>query len=150
MAGWDVKAEGFADLSEKLFSLASGEEADRIQRAALRAAGNVIKDALIPATPTRKTTVYGKSLPAGALKAAVRTRIKLPKDGEPASATVDFGKLTYIAHIVDVGHMDAMNGGRTHTPAYPFISAVEDSSLESAADAYLTTMQAEIDKVINK
>lgn len=150
MANWDVKATGFQELSDKLLSLSSGEEADRIQSDALRNAGNVIKNELIAATPLRKTTAYGQALPEGALRDAIRLRIKLPKDGEAASATVDFGKLTFIAHIVDVGHVDAMSGGRTHTPAHPFIRAVEDASLEASTDAYLTTMQSEINEVIEQ
>lgn len=151
MADVDVKATGFQELSEKLLSLASGETADRIQRAALNAAGAVIVGTLRTVTPERTDEVYGKSLPAGALKRAVRKRVRLPKDGQAPEVDVDFGKLTYIAHIVDIGHVNAnAKGGVKHTPAYPFIRGAEDSSRADAADAYLATMQAEIDEEMSK
>ena len=151
MADWDVKATGFKELSETLLSLANGETADRIQRSALSAAGDVILDGLESATPIRASTVYGKSLPEGALRDALRKRISLPRDGTAAEVDVDFGKLSFIAHIVDIGHVNAnAKTGRTHTPAYPFIRSTEDATRSEAADAYLSTMREGINRELSK
>lgn len=151
MADYDLKIEGFKEIEALFLSLESGEEADEIQREALRAAGNVIKPALITATPERTDKVYGKSLPAGALKKAVRASARLGKDGAPGTETVSFGKLTYIAHIVDIGHANpTAKKGRKHTPAYPFIRAVEDATREEALEAYVSTVQAGINRVLAK
>lgn len=151
MPDYDVKATGFKELSDKLLALASFETQDRIQRTALRAAGNVIAEELESVTPIRVTTAYGDSLPEGALKEAIRVRVSVPKDGEAPSTTVDFGKLSYIAHIVDIGHLNAnAKDGRRHTPAHPFIRAAEAASHEAAADAYLASMQEQIDEEMSR
>src|SRR5665213_6126 len=149
MADFDMKIEGFKEIEAQLLSLESGEKADEIQREALRAAGDVIKSALVTATPERTDKVYGKSLPAGALKAAVRSTAKVGKDGTPGVETVNFGKLSYIAHIVDIGHINpTAKKGLKHTPAYPFIRGVEDATREEALEAYTTTVQAGIERVL--
>lgn len=148
MPGDDVLISGFNEIEAQLLSLESGEVADKIQRDALRAVGNVIKPALIAATPTRKTPAYGKALPEGALKDAVRAVSHLGKDGEAPTETVDFGKLSYIAHIVDHGHVNVRSKKRTHTPAYPFIRAVEETTRAEAAEVYVATLQAGINKVL--
>lgn len=150
MGDWEVRAEGFKELAEKLYSLQSGDTADRIQRRALLAAGRVMKTALTAATPVRQDKVYGKSLPAGALKAAIRLSINLPKDGSAPYARVHFGKLSYIAHAVDIGHVNAnaVKGGRLHTPAHPFIRVTGDAIKAEVADAYLTRLRLEVNKVL--
>jgi hypothetical protein len=151
MADFDMKIEGFKEIEAQLLSLESGEVIDQIQRDGLRAAGAVIKPALVEATPERTDPIYGKSLPKGALKAAIRTRVQIGKDGEPSTEIVDFGKLSYIAHIVDVGHANpTAKKGMKHTPAYPFIREVEDATREEAIEAYTTTVQAGIDKVLSE
>jgi HK97 gp10 family phage protein len=149
MADFDVKLTGFKELEQKLLSLESGEQADAIERRALRAVGAVIKPALEAATPVRGN-VYGP-LPKGALKTSVRARTRLGKNGEPSVEIVDFGNLSFIAHVVDVGHVNAnAKKGRKHTPAHPFIRSVEDATHEAAADAYLETLEAGIVEVLEK
>lgn len=151
MADYDVRIEGFKEIEAQLLSLESGEKADEIQREGLRAAGAVIKPVLITATPERTDKVYGKSLPKGALKAAVRATAKVGRDGAPGVETVSFGKLSYIAHIVDHGHVNpTAEKGLKHTPARPFIRGVEDATREEALDAYVTTVQAGINKVLSE
>jgi HK97 gp10 family phage protein len=151
MADWDVKATGFKELSEKLLSLANGEAADRIQRSALNAAGTVIMEGLELVTPVRTSPVYGNALPEGALKEALRKRVIIPKDGEAPEVDVDFGNLSWIAHIVDIGHVNAnAKTGRKHTPAHPFIRGAEESTRAEATDVYLSTLQAGIDKELSK
>lgn len=151
MADVDVKASGFQELSERLFAIANGETADRIQRAALNAAGAVIAAGLESVTPVRVSPAYGKALPEGALKEAIRKRVVLPKDGTAPEVDVDFGKLTYIANIVDIGHVNAnAKTGRSHTPAYPFIRSAEEATRAEAADAYLSTLQTLINEELDK
>lgn len=150
MADYDVKLSGFKELQQKLLSLESGEQIDAIERRALKAVGNVIAPALVAATPER-AKAYGKSLPKGALKAAVRARTRLGKNGESSVETVDFGKLSYIAHAVDIGHVNAnAKQGRKHTPAHPFVRGVEDATHDAATDAYLETLEAGIVEVLEK
>lgn len=151
MSDYDVKITGFKEIEAALLSLESSEVIDQIQRESLRTAGNVIKAALIAATPTRVTTAYGDDLPPDALKEAVRAVARLGKNGEASTETVDFGKLSYIAHMVDIGHVNptAKNPNKLkHTPAHPFIREVEDATREEALDAYVSTMQAGINEVL--
>lgn len=149
MADYDMTITGFKEIEAQLLSIANGEKADEIQREGLRAAGDVIKPALVTATPERTDEVYGKSLPAGALKEAVRASAKLGKDGAPGIETVHFGKLSYIAHIVDIGHVNpTAKKGLKHTPAYPFIREVEDATRQEATEAYIEAVQAGINKIL--
>ena len=146
MPGNDVKISGFKEIEAALYTIESGEAIDRIQRSALRAAGNVIAPALEAATPI-KTEPGG--LPDGALKAAVRMRTRLPKDGEAPAEIIDFGKHSWIAHIVDHGHINpTAKKGLKHTPAYPFVRDVEEATHAEAVEAYVSTMQAGINKVL--
>jgi hypothetical protein len=149
MAEQAITLSGFKEIEAQFLALESGGKADEIQRAALKAVGDVIKPALVAATRVRKTKVYGKSLPEGALKAAIRARTSLGKDGAAPMETVDFGKLSYIAYIVDHGHVNAnAKEGRKHTPAYPFIRGVEDATRDEALEVYMATLQQGINKVL--
>lgn len=147
----DIKLEGFKELEQELLSISDGEVADAIQTDALQAAASVIKPALIAATPVR-TKVGGKdALPPGKLKKSVRSRIRLPKNGQAASATVDFGKYSYIANFVDGGHVNpTAKKGLKHTPANPFVRTTAAATADKAEDAYLATLEAGIDAVIKE
>lgn len=131
-----------------------------IERKALRAAAAVVKERLIEATPVRVSEEQGgNALAPGALKAAVRMRVNVG-DGtpeNPSTTTVDFGKLSYVANFVDRGHRPpharslsraGLTSSGKNTPAHPFVRAVEDSSAQTAQDAYTETLQAEIEKVL--
>jgi hypothetical protein len=111
----------------------------------------VIAAELELATPVRVPPVYGRALPEGALKGGVRKRVVLPKDGSAPEVDVDFGKLSYIAHAVDIGHVNAnAQTGRSHTPAHPFIRAVEEATRAEAAEAYLSTARTLINQELEK
>ena len=145
----EVKVVGLKEIEEAFLRLEQSPETAALERKALRAAGAVIFAELEAVTPVRTDPVYGRSLPAGAAKAAIRRRVTVPKDGATPTVTVDFGKqLTWIMHIVDIGHIDAANGGRTHTPAHPFVDAAAAVSLPKAADVYIETMTAGINKIL--
>lgn len=147
----DIKLEGFKELERELLSISDGEVADVIQTEALQAAAAVIKPALIAATPVRVKKGGKDALPPGMLKKSVRTRIRLPKNGEAASATIDFGKYSYIANFVDGGHVNpTARKGLRHTPAYPFVRTTEAATADKAEDAYLTTLEAGINALIKE
>ncbi len=149
MASNDVKISGFKEIEAQFAALANPETMDGIERAALRAAGAVMKSALIAKTPMRTDNVGPRDLPAGALKRAVRARTHMGKLGEPSSEVIDFGKLTYIAHFVDEGHINVRaKTGRTHTPAHPFVRNVEAATRTEATDAYYAAMKAGIEKAL--
>lgn len=145
----DIQLSGFKELEADLLALAKGEESDKIQRKALRAAANVMRPAMVAATPVRTDDFDGKgtSLPPGTLKGNVRAHVSVPKDGQAASAIVDFGKYSYVANFVDGGHVNpTATRGLKHTPGSGFVRKVEDATKDEAGAAYLATLQAEIDK----
>lgn len=145
----DVTVEGFKELEEALLSISDGEKADAIQRTALRAVVEVIQPALVTATPVRVEKGGKDSLAPGALKAAVRSSIRVPKDGSAATATVGFGGLDYVARFVEYGHVNpTANRGLKHTPAHPFVRPTEDATHEAALEAYTETLEAEIEAVL--
>lgn len=149
MAETNVTAQGFAEIEAALLSIADGEVADSIQRDALLAAVAVVKPALVVATPERPAVGGRASLPPGALKRAIRTRVSIPKDGSAASATIDFGKLTHIARFVDGGHVNpTATRGLKHTPAKPFVRETEAATHDAAVEAYIATLQEGITAVL--
>jgi hypothetical protein len=151
MAEADVKIEGFKELERALLSIADGEVAYQIQRDALQAVVEIVQPELLAVTPERVEKGGKDALPPGALKAAIRGRIRLPKNGEAATATVDFGKLDYIAHFVDWGHINptAKNPNKLkHTPGTGFVRKTQDATAAAALEAYSTTLQAGIDAAL--
>lgn len=147
----DVKVTGFKELERDLLALADGEQADKIQRKALRAAANVILPAMLAATPVRTDNVDGRgtSLPLGTLKKSVRARVSVPKNGNAAKAVVDFGKYSHVANFVDGGHINpTAKRGLKHTPGTGFVRKVQDVTRDRANAAYLLTLQTEIDKAL--
>lgn len=149
MADTDVKIEGFKELERALLSIADGEVADQIQRDALQAVVEVVQPELLAVTPERVDKGGKDALPPGALKAAIRARIRVPKNGQGATATVDFGKLDYIAHFVDWGHVNpTAKRGLKHTPGTGFVRKTQDATAGAALEAYSTTLQAGIDAAL--
>lgn len=123
---------------------------DTIQRNALQAAADAVAPRLIDAAPRRVDEKRGgNSLPEYALKGAVRARVALDKITGKLQAVIDFGKLTWLAHIVDIGHNPphsvlAIKLGHEitgkPTPAHPFVRAVQDSQQKTAQAAYTAAM----------
>lgn len=154
--GTDGFDDGLAGLRNLIDSF------DEIQRTALNAVADVVKPRLATAAPERVSVKQGgNSLPPGALKAAVRSRVNVGKQGtaksDQATVQIDFGKLTHIADFVDRGHKPpnsrlAGSLGREvaskPTPAHPFIRSVEDSSRETAQQAYRDAMTEGITKAL--
>lgn len=150
MADQAIELSGFKEIDDMFQRLEQGPETEALQRKALNAAGAVIAAELESVTPVKTIKTAGSSLPQGALKAAIRRRTSIPSDGSAPSTTVNFGKLSYIAHIVDIGHVDFNSKGRTHTPAHPFIRGAEAASHDKAAAAYIETMRAGVEEIMNR
>lgn len=131
---------------------------DTIQRKALLAAGQAVAPRLIDATPKRSSDSRGgNSLPIYALKGAVRAHVAPDKETGKLQAVIDFGKLTWIAHIVDIGHNPphsvlAIKLGREitgkPTQAHPFVRAVQDSQQKTAQAAYSAAMTEGITRAL--
>lgn len=129
-----------------------------IQKKALRAVANAIKPRLAEAAPVRVSPQQGgNSLPEGALRDAVRGTVRMGDGSEPPSAIVDFGKLSYIAHIVDVGHRAPHARALSRagykptgkpTPAHPFVRSVQDSSASLAQETFEAAMTAGITEAL--
>ena len=121
-----------------------------IERKALRAVANVIKPRLAEAAPVRVSEEQsGTSLPQGALRDAVQGHVNMGDGTNPPTATIDFGKLSHIAHMVDAGHRAPHAKAFTRaghavtgrpTPAHPFVRSVQDSSAELAQQTFETAM----------
>lgn len=139
---WDIN---LATLTNTINNL------DSIQRKAMKAAANAVAPRLVEATPLRVSPKQGgNSLKEGELKESVRTHVEKDKETGKLCAVVDFGKHTWIAHLVDVGHnapyskvgiqLGQQIDSAKSTPAYPFIREVQDSERTTAQEAYEAAM----------
>lgn len=143
----DNGTKGFDENIAKLERMADALPA--IERNALQAAADAVAPRLIDATPVRVSEKQGgNSLADYELKAAVRPHVGFDRSRGKLQAIIDFGKLTWIAHIVDVGHNApfsrlAKKLGRStgrNTPAHPFVRATQDAQLATARKAYQAAM----------
>lgn len=136
---------------------------EQIERRALKAVTAVLVPRLREAAPARVSTRQGgNSLPNGALKTACRGVVHVGKSGDdPSTARADFGKYTWIAHIVDRGHdapyeralkrANATSRAITHrpTPPHPFVRAVQDSTAAAAQTAFSEAMTKGMTEALN-
>ena len=132
---------------------------EKIQRKALKAAAEAVAPRLAEAAPLRVSAKQGgNSLPEGALKESVRPHVVRDKDTGQLQAVVDFGKNTWIAHIVDIGHNPPhsviglklgqdVDSSKT-TPAHPFIREVQDSERSNAQKAYEEAITAGMNEAL--
>jgi hypothetical protein len=143
-------------LAERMEGMTT-KDLPQIERAGLREVNNVVKPALIEATPvaTKEPSELSTALPIGKLKASVRARVLEPKNGLGRAAVVDFGKYNHVADWVDGGHV-LVKGGRTgkgetigHVAAKPFVRAVQDTMQAEAEEAMVAGADAEINRIIN-
>lgn len=167
MADVDIDTTWLDELAGKLAGMAV-KDLPQIERAGLRSVNEVVKPALIEATPvasleTRYTRVSSQStaslstaLPIGKLRESVRARVLEPKGDLGRAAVVDFGKYSHVANWVDAGHV-LVKGGRAgkgreigHVEAKPFIRAVQDSLQAEAEEAMVAGADAEVDRILNK
>jgi hypothetical protein len=156
MSEMDIDTTWLDQLAGKLEGMTT-KDLPQIERAGLREVNNVVKPALIEATPvaSEEPSELSTALPIGKLKSSVRARVLEPKNGLGRAAVLDFGKYNHVAGWVDEGHL-LVKGGRKgrgrevgHVPAHPFIRAVQDTMQAEAQEAMVSGADAEIDKVLN-
>lgn len=138
---WDEQVQGLENLASQFGA---------IERKALRAVANAIKPILQAKTPVRGLAEGAMGpLPEGALRNAVRGHVDMGDGTKPPAAVVDFGPLSYVAHMVDVGHRapharTLARAGRSitgkPTPAHPFVRSVQDSSASLAQSTFEDAM----------
>jgi hypothetical protein len=152
----DIDTTWLDQLAEKLEGM-TVKDLPQIERAGLRSVNEVVKPALIEATPVALQTPseLSTALPVGKLKSSVRARVLEPRNGLGRAAVVDFGKYGYIANWVDAGHV-LVKGGRKgkgreigHVEAKPFIRAVQDSLQTEAEEAMVAGAEAEVEQILN-
>jgi hypothetical protein len=157
MADVDIDTTWLDQLADKLEGMTT-KDLPQIERAGLREVNNVVKPALIEATPVapEEPSELSTALPVGKLKSSVRARILEPRNGLGRAAVVDFGKYNHVANWADAGHV-LIRGGRKgkgkvigHVAAFPFIRAVQDSMQAEAQEAMVIGAEKEIDRIINE
>lgn len=129
------------------------EKRPQFERKALRAVAALIQPALKAATPEETTVPGTTSLPRGALRAAVQSRIHIGTNGEASTLAVGFGKLGHVARFVDEGHANPTAHrakAKRNTPAHPFVREVQETTANTAVDTYVSSMQQQIDEEIKR
>lgn len=157
MPEMDVDTTWLDELAGKLEGMTT-KDLPQIERAGLREVNNVVKPALIEATPvaTKEPTELSTALPIGKLKSSVRARVLEPRNGLGRAAVLDFGKYSHVAGWVDEGHL-LVKGGRKgkgkvigHVAAKPFVRAVQDTMQAEAQEAMVSGADAEISRILNE
>jgi len=133
-------------------------------RRAVRAGGQVIVAAMIERTPVRiEESVGSNSLPPGEVKASMRVRTKVGRDGNPyALVGPTGGGAARVAHLVEYGHRTVTGGesrldargilvgsGKAHkqdVPAYPFLRPGFEASSGLALEAVSESMAQDLKK----
>jgi HK97 gp10 family phage protein len=164
--GLNISLEGLDALLDKLSAI---EKPETAIRKALRNGGNIVNAAIVDRAPVKDTT--GGSLPDGALKSDIVTRVRKQKDGE-FTVTIGPDKLTsHVARWVEYGHR-MVQGGKSRVladgtvvgpgkqvyvgskstpglgivPAHPFIRPAWEAVHTEATEAIVTTLVNEINK----
>ncbi len=142
----------FEELKAQLDGLA-GDVRIQAERKALRAVGDLFKDAIITLAPVQSETPHGDLAP-GELKADIKARVHVASD--QATTTGDTSRVTigpspktaYVANWVENGHAGRRSATREgparNVPAYAFVRPAFDANEAKAIDLYTETMTAEI------
>ena len=131
---------------------------------ALRAGGNVIKEAIMERAPELDGTTPGSdSLPPGALKAGMRVA-NIDGENGPEALIGPNSKVAYVALFVEFGHRQVHGGylkllgnGKTRgtgtagadVPAHPFIRPAYEASITAAFDAIGESLQKSFKEVMS-
>lgn len=139
--GLDEHVEMFNGLDQELKT--------KIVRSAVRDATNVITAAVQAATPVNSDDLAsGTSLPPGAMKSDVHTRMSRQPEPGTQAGLCEFGKLTYwVARLVEYGHKN-IKGGKANSggkeigfvPAHPFIRPAFEASAAAAQEQFRESM----------
>lgn len=155
MGGFTTQVLGLKELEAKLQEL-GGEAAQRVVRDALRAGGQVFRDAVEEAAPERPDLPSGTALPVGALAADIKLRLGRDEQGLPAAIVSPGPKTRHVAGFVEYGHR-LVRGGRNRkgrggpgkvvgqVPAHPFIRPAFEASGAEAVETFAATVQKGIE-----
>jgi HK97 gp10 family phage protein len=154
--GISISLEGLDSLLAKLSAI---EKPELAIRKALRAGGDIINAAIVERAPEKDGT--GGSLPEGALKHDIITRVSKKAEGDFV-VIVGPDKLTsHVARWVEFGHRGVRGGtskmlangktkgpgSQTHdVPAHPFIRPAWEAVHTEASEAIVTTLVNEINR----
>jgi HK97 gp10 family phage protein len=165
--GLSISLEGLDALLERLSNI---EKPEAAIRKALRNGGNIVNAAIVERAPEKDGT--GGTLPEGALKHDIITRVSKQKDGE-FTVTIGPDKLTaHVARWVEYGHRQVVGGrsalqadgtttgpgkqvyvrpgqstiGTGSVPAHSFIRLAWEAVHTEATEAIVTTLVNEINK----
>lgn len=136
-----------------------------IAKRAVRAAGNVIKAAMIERTPENIEKNAGSdSLEPGAVKADIKVRFPAEEQVLETTALIGpGGKTSHVARWVEYGHR-MVHGGQSKVsasgkltgagtasavdvPAHPFLRPAYEASLEAAQEAEAAVLREELQKL---
>jgi HK97 gp10 family phage protein len=148
--GISITVEGLKELQAKLDALTQ-KQADRCIRTALKAGAAIEQAAIVERAPVKDGT--GGSLPPGALKSDIVTRMTKDKGGA-LSAIVGPAKLTaHVARWVEYGHRIVhgakLRKGGSHignVPAHPFIRPAYEATRQEVVTTICTTLASELEK----
>lgn len=136
-----------------------------IAKKAVRAAGNVIKVAMVERTPENIEKNAGSdSLEPGAVKADIKVRFPANEQVLETTALIGPGaKTAHVARWVEYGHRMVHGGqskvgadgrirgngsvGAVDVPAYPFLRPAYESALDVAHEAEAEVLQEELQKL---
>jgi HK97 gp10 family phage protein len=140
---YSIKIEGLAELESKLQGLPE-EIAKKLFRRALRASGQVIQKEIQSRAPvkTEESGPRSNSLPPGALKADIKTRVTVTPEKGGGSASIGPSKKTaHVARWVEnghniVGHRPNKKKIGKKAKARPFIRPALDASAQKAVETF--------------
>ena len=142
----------FEELKAQLDGL-TGEVRVKAERKALRAVGDLFKDAIVELAPVQSETPHGDLAP-GELKADINARVHVASDqgvttGDTSKVTIGPSpKTAYVANWVENGHAGRRSATREgparNVPAHPFVRPAFDANEAKAIDLYADTMTTEI------
>lgn len=136
-----------------------------IAKKAVRAAGIVVRDAMIERTPVNiEKNAGSNSLEPGAVKADIKVRFPAQEQVLETTALIGPGaKTAHVARWVEYGHRD-VHGGQSKVgadgkvrghgvaniedvPAHPFLRPAYEASIDAGHEAEAEVLQQELQKL---
>lgn len=155
--------QGMAEMVARMNNL-RGQVSGPIAKKAVRAGGNVIRDAMIEHTPVLiEKNAGSNSLPPGAVKADIKVRFPAQEQVLETTALIGPGSKTkHVARFVEYGHRMVSGGqskvlasGKLSGPgkasskdvsAHPFLRPAYEEVADAAQQAEADVLQEELQK----
>jgi HK97 gp10 family phage protein len=155
--GFSMNVQGLAELDAKLQNLPE-EIVKKLFRKALRASGQVIQKEVQSRAPVKVEDSGPKSnsLPPGALKADIKTRVSVTPQKGTGSVNIGPGKNTaHVARWVEnghnlVGHKPNKKKTGKKTKPRPFMRPALDASGEKAVETFAKVLGDAISELEQK